>query len=97
MEEAGCGGGMDIGLRRECVLYRPKWIVGLNQIATSLRKIQPPSFVGGMAILMTLVTFLLLFCCLVAPSSGTMDFLRDIYVYIRLVYVFMYKNCTSAL
>ena len=34
------------GLRREDVLCRSKWIVGVNLISVGLRSIWPPSLVG---------------------------------------------------
>ena len=37
---------VNVGLRREDVLCRSKWSVGVNQIAVGLRCIWPPSLVG---------------------------------------------------
>ena len=35
-----------VGLRRKDAHCRSKWSIGINQIATGLRRIWPPSLVG---------------------------------------------------
>ena len=45
-----------VGLRREDALCQSKWSVGVNQIASCLRCIWPPSFVGDTTRFSTLVS-----------------------------------------
>ena len=45
-----------VGLRREDVLCRSKWSVGISQMAAGLRRIWPLSLVGDTAILSALVS-----------------------------------------
>ena len=40
-----------IGLNRQDALCRSKWFIGVNKIATRLKRIQPPSLVGDITIL----------------------------------------------